>query len=260
MVAKGIAWMNRRSVLVFSLTLLAVALTLALGGTPADADQGIPSSASGNETTLIFERVPGPDVPTLHEFARTATSDAVILARAVEYYQLNRDQLQSLWRENHPTRLAAIYAMYLVHISHPYGEATFPASLVEYLESPRAHCGTYTHAQAQIGRALGLPVRVIEFVGEHAWVEVQIDDQWEIFDATTNVWLSRGVTDLLAGGAREYRTFYTPMLDIDRPDARLHLAEGYDMLRLRRRMPMIGIDYNPPGELKIDGVTIRAVQ
>jgi hypothetical protein len=53
---------------------------------------------------------------------------------------------------------------------------------------------------------------------------------------------------------RTYRQFYTPLLDINRPDARYHIAEGYDMQRLRQRMPTIGIVYMPPGELKVSDV------
>lgn len=208
-------------------------------------------------SSLIFDATPGPDVPLLQSFASPDSTDADILARVVDYYNENRDELALLWREDDPTRLAALFSMYIVHISHPYGEAEYPASLTEFLSQPYAHCGTYTFGQAQIATALGLTYRVVEFVGEHAWLEVLVNGEWEVFDSTTNVWLSRNVMDLLAAEPREYRLFYTPMLDIDQIDAREHIALGYNMQRLRSRMPAVGVSYHPPGELRVGGEILR---
>ncbi|MDZ4770766.1 MAG: hypothetical protein SGJ24_16700 [Chloroflexota bacterium] len=203
-------------------------------------------------STLIFDAQPGPDVPTLHAMSAGLTDDAAIVAAAVAYFDANADRLRILWREDHPDRLKAIYAMVLVHLSTPYGVVpTFPSSLSAYLAEPYAHCGTYTWAQLAIARGLGLTMRTVEFVGEHAWLEVQIDGVWELFDATTNIWIDQGIEVLLHGEARHYRAFYTPLLDSTRPDARLHVAEGYDMQRLRMRMPTIGIGYFPPGEMRV---------
>ena len=199
---------------------------------------------------LVFEHQPGPDVPTLQVLAAEAgaVDDAAILAAVVEYYEANAERLALLWREDNPTRLAGIFSMYISHISLPYGETTFPGSVAEFLTQERAHCGTYLVPQNHIALALGLTIRTIEFVGEHAWEEIYVDDHWELFDSTTNTWLNRPSLELLEGAEREYRYFYTPMLDINEPDARLHLAEGYDMPRLRGRMPLMGITYFPPGE------------
>jgi hypothetical protein len=201
--------------------------------------------------TLIFSAEPGPDVDTLQNIAMGATTDDEILDKVVDYYHQNRDRLRVLWREDNDTRLAALFSMYLVHISTAYGEAVYPSSLIEYIGQARAQCGTYTYAESRIATVLGLTWRAVEFVGEHAWMEVLISGQWETFDATTNTWLSKGVDELMRGEPRTYRQFYTPMLDVNRPDARLHLAEGYNMPRLRLRMPTVGIVYMPPGELRI---------
>jgi hypothetical protein len=213
-------------------------------------------SATGTPapSTLIFSNEPGPDTLTLQEIAPGATTDEGIVQAVVDYYEENGERLSILWREENPTRLAGLFSMYVVHISTIYGETTFPTTMVEYLGQSRAHCGTYTWAQLQIADALGLTWRTVEFVAEHAWVEVLIDGQWEVFDATTNTWLSRGVDELMQAMPRTYRQFYTPLLDINRPDARYHIAEGYDMQRLRQRMPTIGIVYMPPGELKVSDV------
>lgn len=200
---------------------------------------------------LIFSNEPGPDTPRLQEVAAGATTDDEILQAVVDYYEANQEQLSMLWREENPTRLAGLFSMYVVHISTIYGETEFPSTLVEYLGQQYAQCGTYTWMQFHIADALGLTYRTTEFVGEHAWLEIQVDGQWEIFDATTNTWLSRGVDELMQGLPRTYRQLYTPLLDIDRPDARSHMALGYDMQRLRQRMPTMGIVYMPPGELKV---------
>jgi hypothetical protein len=50
---------------------------------------------------------------------------------------------------------------------------------------------------------------------------------------------------------REYRSFYTPLLDINRPGARLHLSEGYNMQQFRIDLPGLGLFYNPPGEIVV---------
>jgi hypothetical protein len=246
---------------------LAAALVLAVaGGGPLPASaQATASTATPGPTatripayTVVFLRQEGPHVPTLREIISDSADETAALDRVVAYFTLNRERLAEAWRETHPDRLKALYAMIVTHISLPYGATTFPASLLEFASQEYAHCGTYTFAQVQIAHALGLTYRVIEFVGEHAWLEVRIDGQWEIFDATTDTWLSGGVEDMLAGAAREYAYYYTPLLDIDHPEARLHFALGYDMQRLRQRMPLLGVSYFPPGEQIIGQAVIPA--
>lgn len=203
-------------------------------------------------TDIVFEQVPGPDVPTLQELALGTNDDTQIIHNVVNYYDQHRDELQVLWREDNDTRLAGLYAMYIVHISHIYGETTYPETLQEYMTQERSHCGVYSLAQHQITEALGLTWRFVELTsGWHGWIEVLVDGQWETFDATVNVWINRSGFELIDGAVREYRYFYTPLLDIDRPDARLHLNEGYNMQNLRDWMPGLGLFYNPPGELFI---------
>lgn len=200
-------------------------------------------------TNLVFDAIPGPDVPTLQELAVGTTSDAEIISAVVAYFEANRERLQVLWREDNPVRLAGIFSMYVVHISHPYGETEYPSSFVEYLSQPRAHCGTYSIAQARIAEGLGLTWRMWELTsGWHGWVEIYVDDHWEIFDATTNNWINKSAEELLNGEPRQYRAFYTPLLDINRPDARFHLDEGYNMQRFRTDFVGLGLFYNPPGE------------
>lgn len=204
---------------------------------------------------IVFDAQPGPDVPTLQELSLGLTDDAAVLEQVAAYYDENKERLALLWREEHPLRLAGLFSMYVTHISLPYGETTFPRSIVEFMQQEHAHCGTYLVPQTRIAGALGLTYRVIEYVGEHAWLEVYVDDHWELFDATTNTWINQSGLDLIDRVEREYRYFYTPMLDRDRPDARLHIEEGYNMPALRRLMPLMGIEYHPGGELRVSDPT-----
>lgn len=201
-------------------------------------------------TDLVFERVPGPDTPTMQELGADTASDEALIDRVVGYFDEHRDDLRQLWRIEDETRLAATYAMYLVHISHVYGEATMPPTLIEYLALDRSHCGLYSVVQADILDGMGIPWRMLGLTnGWHGWIEVPIDGQWEIFDSTINVWINRGGFELETGVVREFRNFYTPLLDINRPDARLHESEGYNMHNLRTWMPGLGLFYIPPAEV-----------
>lgn len=201
-------------------------------------------------TDFVFEHSVGPDVPTLQSMTAGATSDDEALQMVADYYEAHKDDLRVLWREDNPTRLAGIYTMYVVHISTDYGETTYPDSFLDYLKQPRAHCGTYSLAQSEIAEKMGLTWRLLSLTsGWHGWVEIQVDGNWELFDATTNTWIDHSAYDLVKAVPREYRHFYTPMLDSSRPDARLHLDEGYNMQNLREMLPGLGIYYNPPGEI-----------
>lgn len=203
-------------------------------------------------TELVFERIPGPDTPTLQELAGDAASDTEIVQRVVDYYTEHHDELRAMWREDNEARLAALYAMYIVHISHVYGETPYPETLVEYMTLARSHCGIYVIAQQAIVEELGLTWRLLSLTsGWHGWIEVLVDGQWEVFDSTVNIWISRSGLELVDGVLREYRYFYTPLLDLDRPDARWHENEGYNMHNLRHWMPGLGLFYNPPGELLV---------
>ncbi len=190
-------------------------------------------------------------MPTLQRMTAQATSNADALARVTAYYERNRDRLSSLWKIDHETRLAATFAMYVTHISKPYGEVpTTVESLTEFLSQERAHCVTYSYAEADIAEALGLTWRMMEFeTGAHTWIEVLIDGRWETFDAMSNVWLSVSMDEALLRAPRRYRMFYTPLDDPDRPEARLHLWEGvvpgyYNVPLIRRLTPCVGFCYN----------------
>lgn len=208
-----------------------------------------------NNTTLassqVYEAIPGPDIPTIQAIIGAATTDAEALDAISAYYQTNRARLADLWHEDNPTRLAGLFTMYLVHISHIYGESDYPTTLLDFVGQARAHCGTYTLAEADIAHKLGLTWRAWELSsGWHGWLEIYVDDHWELFDSTVNVWISRPALELVQGVDRAYREFYSPLTDASRPDARIHLSEGYNMLDLRAKMPGLGLYFFPPGEIQ----------
>jgi hypothetical protein len=269
MIKRVIAAVVVGAIFLFSFTQLHIADVNAQGLRPDDlsttANSGVDTQAATAQPTgtpapytLIFSGEPGPDVSTLQEIAADANTDDDFLKDVADYYHENQDRLSILWREDNPTRLAGIFSMYVVHISTIYGATTRSmTNLVDYLSDERAQCGTYTWMQFHIAGALGLTWRTVEFVGEHAWLEIYVDDHWEAFDATTNTWLSRGVDELMQGMPRQYRQFYSPMLDATRPDARLHMAEGYNMQKLRQQMPGVGITYMPPGQLNVSVAVVN---
>jgi hypothetical protein len=185
-------------------------------------------------------------IPTLQTITTGTSTDSQALAQVLAYYENHRDELAEEFGESHSHRLAALFIMYVVHISHNYGERIAPASLLDYLSGGNSHCGMYSRFQAQILDAMGMEWRIFWHDGaEHAWVEVNIDGQWEIFDATTNIWINTDGYSLIAGQPREARLFYSPMNDVTRPEARAHFLEGYNMPLLRWRMPQLGLRYTP---------------
>jgi hypothetical protein len=171
----------------------------------------------------IFDAEP-PDIhiPTLQELAADAKSDQEIVDRVVAYYQQNKNELATAWRETDPDRVKAFLAMYLIHISHRYGYNTFAKSFIEYIKQrTTSECSSYAFYQSRILDGLGLKWQhVIMTSGIHGWIEVKIGNQWEIFDATSNVWINQSGFDLIQGKPRQYRFFYTPWMDFNQPTAR----------------------------------------
>lgn len=208
---------------------------------------------------LIFDGRPADDLPTLQQMTAGAVDEAATLNLIVSYFDAQQPRLAALWRENHPQRLAALFAMELIHISHPYGASAWRPDLLDYINQPAAQCATQSFAQAKLCTALGLTWRRVSVAtGFHGWIECLIDNLWEIFDGTSSVWVSRGGLELMDGGARRYRLFYSPWCDESRPEARQVLA-GYDPLKsynatpgtLRSNLPGLGV-YWLPGALQVD--------
>jgi hypothetical protein len=191
---------------------IAIALILALfaplllmlrsesGNAAAQSPSMIPATLTAAQMTgqpplsplYPFEVNADPGIPTLQLITGDANTDDVALERIVDYFDAHLNELQTFFETEHPVRLKVLFAMYVVHISFVYGEATPPTSLVEYLAGTYSHCGLYTRYQAEILDAFGITWRIMyHATAEHAWVEVPIDGEWEVFDPTVNVWIDR---------------------------------------------------------------------
>ncbi len=142
--------------------------------------------------------------------------------------------------------------MYVTHISNAYNTLDHdPIDLIAYLQQPYSHCGTYSHFEAEILSAFGMTWRIINIAGgTHAFVEVQIDGRWEIFDATTNDWIDTSAFEMERGAERHSRSFYTPLLD---PGV-TYADEGVRRTgqELRVMLPGLGLFYFPKAPLFVD--------
>lgn len=152
--------------------------------------------------------------------------------------------------EPNPQRAKALYCMYVVHISHPYGNAPYPnEDFSDYLAQPFTHCGPQSYWASYLMRQMGLETRRF-WLETHAWVEAKIDGKWEMFDATTNVWISISGEECLQKKERTYRTYYTPWNDREQPTYRQVVAPTtiplqYTPGALRNHMPGLGIFFYP---------------
>jgi hypothetical protein len=132
--------------------------------------------------------------------------------------------------ETDPTRAAALSIMYTLHNLRPY--------------SDEWHCGDMAEDAFEQAQAMGFTARMGTISGgTHAFLEVRINGQWELFDPTTNIWIDHSAEELMAGIPRIYRAFYTPVLDITRPDFRN--AFTHSLLELRLLMPRLGLTWQP---------------
>ena len=192
------------------------------------------------EASSSLQAVPIPDgmpipIPPLAELVGDATDDATATARILNYYTANHDALVVAFNEADETRLRALFGMYIVHVDVPYNVVdVLPVTLLDFVQSSTAHCGTYSLAQSQIYDAFGLTWRfVLADGGWHGIMEVLVGRQYETFDATSNVWVNLSIGEMIAGMTytvmdepRRYREFYAPVLDPTTSDSfRVHLTD-----------------------------------
>lgn len=196
---------------------------------------------------LVYSAQPPLQIATLAEIVGLAEDNESALQAVVDYYANNRDHLIREFREMDDTRLRALYGMYIVHLAVPYFSVERePTNLVEFVSAPSAHCGTYAMALGEIYSALGLHWRSWSVSnGSHALLDVDINGKWETFDATSNLWLSVAVDELVAGAPRSYRLFYTPSADINAEPRYLMegKADAAAVIHLRRAIPLWGIHF-----------------
>jgi len=187
-------------------------------------------------------------IPPLKDIVVGTKSDSAALARIVAYYREHEGRFREHWQERNRARLQAFFAMYVVHVSHPYGAGSTPETLLAFTrEATVASCREYSIFQARILSAFGLKWRYVAVSsGMHGWIEVDINGRWEIFDSTVNLWIDRSAFELLEGGPRRYRQFYTPWSDMNRPEARVSVTGLQEPIyhtpgTLRSNMPGLGI-------------------
>ena len=197
------------------------------------------------------------DLPTLQALAADTRTDQEIIARILHYFRANRNMLRERWQEADSQRIQALFAMNIIHLSHPYGPAETPRTLTDYVhQTASSSCRVYAIFQSKILEAFGLSWRYVAISsGFHGWIEVKIGDRWEIFDSTANVWVDQSAFDLLDGRPRRYRWFYTPWSDADRPDARQFVTPLFEPYYdtaggLRSNMPGLGIYFLTPSYLR----------
>lgn len=164
-----------------------------------------------------------------------------------KYPRLARFYADEYAQTDSQDRNVALYIQSIVHMAKAYGVAPAITSVDEFLSLDRAQCGDYAQVQLLLNRQYGLTSRRMGFAdGWHTWIEVEINGAFELFDSTSNVWISQPMSALLAGADRRYRMLYAPALDPDAPPIyRAHLQEGlypgyYDVAALRRRLPFLG--------------------
>ncbi len=215
----------------------------------------------------IFDaQQPAVDLPTLQTIARGTKADRDLLLHIISYYKDHERALQEQWHEKDGHRLQALYAMNLIHLSHPYGTDRLPDTFLEYVnEVAASSCRNFAIYQSRILSAFGLPWRYVAVSsGFHGWIEVKIGDRWEIFDATANLWIDHSAFELVEGQTRQYRLFYTPWSDITRPDARRFVEQyepHYDQAGgLRMNMPGLGIYFLTPSYLREKGLRLEVWQ
>jgi hypothetical protein len=194
--------------------------------------------------TRLFVANRPPSFSTLQQMTSGATTDEEAYRRVVDYFSANRQDIADELQEENETRLKALFVMNVVHISHVYDSVTDPGSFLDYLKQSGSHCGTYSHYEGAILEQFALLWRTQNISGgTHTWVEVNVDGQWEIFDATINTWIDHSGAELMRGSTRTYRYFYTPMLDAARTDVVNPYLESAQ--ELRTLMPGLGLYYFP---------------
>lgn len=185
-------------------------------------------------------------IPPLSEIIGDADTDEHALSAISSYYNRQSLRLAVLFREDNDERTRALFGMYIVHLAAPYNIVTRAwegESFLAFVHGETAHCGAYAQAQRAVYSALGLRWRsVLVDNGWHEVVEAEIDGRYEVFDSTSAVWINQPVEGLLRGVERQYRMFYSPIMDASADDAyRDHLQRGYSVPELRAGLPWWGL-------------------
>lgn len=204
-------------------------------------------------TNQVWDAAPPLEIPDLAEIIGQAATDAEALAAVRAYYEANAEALSVIFDEPDAQRTKALFGMYIIHTAVPYNVVSWDwenDDFLDFAHAPTAHCGVYARAQSQLYTEFGLTWRIVLVDGGwHGLIEVMIGDEYEIFDSTSNVWISQPVESLIRGDQRQYREFWTPVSDPNESDVyRDHIVSSngyYNVLELRAGITLWGLAVFP---------------
>lgn len=203
------------------------------------------------ETETIVDEVLGeiPAFPArLSDIVGNAEEDEEAIKRIVAYFDENEPALADFFETTYRDETAATFIMYVVHMTTPYGVIEgWPASLSYFAnEQQFSHCGVYLAFQMSIARAFNLHWRWVQWEnGGHVWMEVMLDGQWEIFDATSNLRIDHSIFELISGASR-VSTQYVQTSELPGcPACRMHYEQGKSLAVLSWEMSTVGIEFQP---------------
>lgn len=127
-------------------------------------------------------------IPPLSAFTIGVVDNDTLIARASAYCSDPTGELGRWFEESNPMRVRALCGMYIIATNAPYHEVAIPVpDALTFAQTPTLHCGTVVVPQGELYTALHLAWRW-QLVPGHQFIEVWIDDGWETFDATVNIW------------------------------------------------------------------------
>jgi len=105
-----------------------------------------------------------------------------------------------------------------------------------------SNCQTNTMLLQMLMEKAGYESRTIAINNlSHGFNEVKIDGRWQIFDATTNLWINEGFESLMAGKTGKAKEFFLKEADYDN----VNYAEDTDLSILRNDMVGLGQNFKP---------------
>lgn len=143
--------------------------------------------------------------------------------------------------------LKAVYLMNFVSFSHPYGShnkgdgSSSIKNLIWNIEE--SDCETNTELLAMLLEKKGYENRTVSVDdGYHGFNEVKLNGEWQILDATSNLWFDKSAENLISGRTGRVRKFFLKDLDIERSNAS---TSDFDLTYLRIQMASLGTDFIP---------------
>jgi len=142
-------------------------------------------------------------------------------------------------------KLKALFYMNFVHMYGFYGERTLTQKTFKELlwDSENFHCLTNTiFLEMLLDKAGGYEFRTVGISGrgDHGYVEVKFDNQWQIHDPTVNIWIDKSTEELLTGVPRNTKRFF-----LKAGDQFNEKADRDNVVDLKDLMVRIGKAYKP---------------